>query len=1390
MDSGEYFIASRIGNVFVSAISYSRDPDMSLLSQVADMKDACDKERKAFLLKSEDIDYFQMGDTNPLIQSVIYLYKNAWFQRDISDEIYGTVYHNDNPRCISVNSKTNFIENNLCPENVTLTGLLCYANEGQILELKLEAISCIDTDPTNRMISIEYRLQANIVGCLNNRIVTCMAVYQNGKDVPGTMSSHVLTCKNNVTFDVILKAEDPYAFLMCTGMKYFETALSPNITVVEYLPNMEPTLRVHNSTVAGTSNNKIYLDQSDYSSPFDVILVSEGFPAPEIEYSFEKMFENPLQNQTTEELSDKQAFCFSSQQFPIAVNIVNRVKLTFDPLEPKHSGKYHVFIRPAFNGSSIPPPTFFELVHPFSIQCSPTCPDKVYLGPHFKVQCAVNHHLITRNDLFDTNDQMPLNITISRKVTFLTGKALSTLSDEINPLEFNTALGSRLAKQKLRDESFKVDSENRNLSFDFVIYSVQIWNSGRYAIQVVPADEIHCVYQSPYENCLHAPSSGDSLCDESTTANEIQVLVHPDDKGFAEIEADSCGPYTRALFFQNVTNQNGDQNDFAFYYNLCPRPSPEYEPEKVCSKNGGEFQLHETDFITTFMSSTSNIPDKYTLEYLWMALFHNVNVSLSQVKTTGNLSFPKVYTFYKGEPGMLQLSFLKMDYPETETNLVLCKYRRGKAWNMANDGGNCTYQVIDPHVGTRQQVRLSIHGQLPINAKCSSIPAGLFPATEFFGVSEDTGILYALPFPNNLAVGSFFCCQIYPSQMIGEENDSDCFHFNLTAQFKDINVQPVPKSNSLWCKDSENETFSSQPCYHTKVEVECCFVANPILHCNWSISLGRHSHIVNGEDGISWTLRSTENPRCMNPEYCSVLTFDPLLEEHQGLYHCSCFNGLETMEMPEQLLREPGKTYSQNIKIASRQSQPATTREKSVSLELVCAETRKFSAVVKVSGLPVTADVFCRSDEGVSYTKWPQNKVNVVRQVEKSDEVIHVDLTGVNRRYDCFIQYTNDLAENPLRVRLPLQHMYVTGEMNFRQDNSSENFRSEPVKVCCDVCAFHLDLPRYIRIKCFLVETSEEVPLQENMLFTFNIEGNNASKCVQLVDIQWKTFECSCTAAGNYEKSLVFYANGEVEEFRRTASPRTGITQKVPDSVIEKAATTSNPKSVEVETTTYWKTQSAILAEILTKAAPGKREGRDKTKPLTFTEMHDYMTSLEHVVSGMEILSDRDADIALSFMNEIKGANLTFDNNEDDTQKIREWDKKKAYHDTLEAFCSQIYNVTNKIMQRNKILRGSEEKLAEIVSKIQSTYLHVASQLDTDVTNNLTFEFAGGNSNVFLMKIPEEGENLKEALSLDVIDHNGVTQGVIQSKLPCCLPAAVALLIIQSKSLSHLRIHV
>ena len=243
---------------------------------------------------------------------------------------------------------------------------------------------------------------------------------------------------------------------------------------------------------AAKISNVYYLNERDYNKEYQIVMTTSGYPLGEFSESFEKKYNSKSPPSKDNVVTQRKFVCDGEKSHKIKIDSIGT--RTFDNLIPDDSGKYHFSVDTV--SSSFVSSVAVELVHPFKIQCDPSCgqESRTLIGRPYEIACSVNHHLLSKASEFAKENKAPLKIKI--------GKIDSTDDLGMNPCEYNLPVETTLTSKHGSPDILKFDEMNRKLDIKFRIKSFQPWHEGAYYISMWESNSYDCYYA---ENKTYCP---------------------------------------------------------------------------------------------------------------------------------------------------------------------------------------------------------------------------------------------------------------------------------------------------------------------------------------------------------------------------------------------------------------------------------------------------------------------------------------------------------------------------------------------------------------------------------------------------------------------------------------------------------------------------------------------------------------------------------------------------------------------------------------------------------------------------------------------------------------------------------------------------------------------
>ena len=1327
-----------------------------------------------------------MGDTNNFIQSVIHLQLKKRLHLDVSEHKFLTIYQAINLRCNWVNPETKLLETSVCTQDMTISGLICFSTEGEIRSLRLTYLGCDEIQPpslygSKSEVNLTFVLESEIVGCITERVVRCAGVNELGREINSTVAHYVINCYNSTQISVISHVDNPIIIYECTAPKMPNDESSSIIAfTVSEMPRIKQNVTADPNPLVDAGF--IRLNDALFGEPLEILLTTRGFPLNDTSLNFREIL-------AATEIKPKNANLSWTEEFlctddPIATPIMqHKVKMAIAEVHSSNTGRYdfHIDGNNSLNSVNYS----IEIIHPFKLECSHVCGEKFVLGQNLTITCVLEHHLITEHASFDDINLTPLLLKIDK----------IDLRNDFKFCEYSVPVRRYLTSNDFEQGRFEIDYKKRQITFDFQVFSIQSWNAGKFAITVKPSDPDHCIYQSESGPCSDVIGPIPSCSSTSKSGVLVFELEIQDEVDYPELSGNRCGDADNfPLYFHNWEIWEGSIDErYKYYYRFCRGVSNGILAEAVCSEDGGEYVFHTADMISKFSSGVKKFEGLHR-ENVFKALTCRSYraVDLSSDRNPYELQYQtnkeNVVENYQLSPDDIE----RIDLVG-ERESIICRYRRGKVWNMFSETAEqgCIYAEMNPEIGPIQNVGIRVTGNLTANVTCVAWPDGAAPVRNFSMVEQGVGFGYYLLYPEDVDTERFTCCQIYPTEMKGEVNGTGCYEFPITSRYYALEVNKYIEPRNLLCNSGGME-FSEQPCYNETVQLQCCMRANPVLDCDWLLRLGEVDVLLNGERNISWELKGMEDPQCHRPEHCSILTFDPLTPNHKGYYSCVCYNGMEGT-----VLETTRRIQSQFVEITEHQSQPVGKIENIMQYHTTCANPPEFYGTAEIPGLPVTADVKCRRNSDSPYFYLPDETVTVA-YAEDTGNMVTFDLYGSDRDRECQIEVRNSkaLTKLPYKIDAPLKRVVGFGSLNVYQYTSNPNYKSEPAKVCCDVCAFQIRNKKSIKIEC-RTETANELLDLANLTnnYNFNSERNLGRKCEQLLTVKRETVGCTCSLVTEpkHAKTLFFRANGDVDVQDMETTPSTststvpnqgGDSQQNPDRSVQSSTTVkeAQPSTPAPETTTTSTSSSKSTTE--PKKSPEqireefqryidsidnrKQVSKHGEQSLNYEDTAMYFNDLSYFVNEVQDgkLTTEQVDTGFGFVDKLKQYPLKIKLMNAIEEERFENEEDFAREKIVTAIKFALQHALSYIKLLVSANQNAPKKLPYMVTKLQKLqdlHFHFGSQLRSDMEVEVKTE----HSHVKVMKMPESAEELESSgdLVLRHVDEKGVTRGATQGNI-------------------------
>ena len=466
---------------FAFVLPFSIQTWRPVIQQSEDIRNGCRGTRGADVVTDDYLELFQGGGTNNFAQTVILNFAGKPVRQEAEISDVRILYIRDgNPTCLTVDDDGFLVSSN-CKLGEQVSGILCFMYEGEVNTIEVEHIGCSVPPGNDQLAYLKFSVFVDVVGCGHTRQITCESFDTLNRVIDSSVEVitfgcikdglHFKTYEPAVVFDAqILKVS-------CSSLRRINSdstiKTSHEIDIDMFQENVN--LIVENDMDVGFQNH-IYLKQEHYNTHYEMRFESIGYPIHVFRFSFTKLFDDISRSRfSTASMRTEREFVCGDLGDPKHLNVKAVGIKTFDNLQPRNSGYYRIQLNHDLDLNPVlvdrDRSTNCTLVHPFSIECTPTCNMSVPMSHTFKMHCVINHHVITKRSEFKF-DQVPVEIKFmkyehSPDVGF----------NQLSQCEFNTIVEYFLY-YKFEFDHMTWNTDMRYLAVDFQLYTVQLWNEG------------------------------------------------------------------------------------------------------------------------------------------------------------------------------------------------------------------------------------------------------------------------------------------------------------------------------------------------------------------------------------------------------------------------------------------------------------------------------------------------------------------------------------------------------------------------------------------------------------------------------------------------------------------------------------------------------------------------------------------------------------------------------------------------------------------------------------------------------------------------------------------------------------------------------------------------
>ena len=1109
---------------FAFILPFSIITSKPVFQQQQEVREGCRETRRADVVTDEYLEMFQAGGTNNFAQSVILNFAGAPRRQSATISDTRILYFLDgDPGCLFVDNDGRLV-NSQCNLGEQVSGIMCFMYEGEINSIEVEHTGCSIPANDDQTAYLEFSVTVDVVGCLLSRFVTCESYDTANQVIRDSIEEISFGCIKNGEHNkmyqpkVILEAQ--IVKVRCYALRRINSESTIKISDEIEIDRFQEDLRlIVTDELDVGDDNHIYMKQSDYGSSFAFAFETIGYPVHTFRFSFLELFGDPDASFFSPRgIQTSRHFVCGQFGSPRNVNVKAIGTKRFNYLEPRNTGLYTVQLNhdmesnPLLQGRDIY--ANCTLVHPYSIECAPTCNLSVPISHTFHMQCVISHHVFTQRNEFK-KDYVPVSMKFMKYE-----KSADIGSSMLSQCEYNTLVESSLYHDYSFD-SITWNTIERSIVIDFQIYTVQLWNSGRYYLEIIPGDN-YCIFQSK-DPTKCAEMNTNTECATHTTNNRLDFRVEvAEDPGWAHtFENGPCGPNTRAVYLDDPR-----ATQFGYYYKACYQTVDDFyssgiHPSDFCLADGGQLTdrrdvflsgAFDSQFLTGFHPGYDDSDIMKTIacnSYLMSPESEDRKFSHDFYFLMGDSDSKTDYSFYYFESKSGEISANGPE--EMEALAVLCRYRRGFAWLLRQKYTECEYEFLDIDVGLKQHVQPIAHGNVDLSILCVAHPDGSSANQTLEGVSPLDGFNYTVDFRKDFTIESFSCSQNLPEEL--HDVTSKQFDFTFTSLHMHLETEEKMTYNNLYCNLHNSAVY--QPCYNQNVSIGCCAKGNPIQNCTWVRRFTDFGEFPEGQDGIRIEWSRLEDPQCNNPGICSTIHFEPLQFEHNGIYSLICYNGLENIKG----IQSPLRSESEGLTVFGFQTLPVDKRDFTYQMRCDWMPPKLYGYLV-LFGPPIEVDITCDLGNG-------QEAVDSTLTYPSAGVVmVEINLIGVDRQTPCFYSSTNEYAtDRPLKFPLKISEIRTATDVSISSQGSYRN-----PELCCSMCAFDIDHPKQVKLFCKL-ENGFTVPFANNSVeFNFDPVTSVARKCGVIEARPKGTFECSCYPLfdQNMGKVMKFFANGDV----------------------------------------------------------------------------------------------------------------------------------------------------------------------------------------------------------------------------------------------------------------------
>ena len=1116
------------------------------------VKDACSSQKGgADVLSEYFATQFQAVDTNFFLQSMIY---GKWGKKigdDVSDKVY--VYLRDSVKemCTYIDKETGLMDVLECRDyNDNIAGIFCYFYDAEINKITVEPESCAVKDASGDKVAIvKYRVQPVIIGARESREVVCQA--WDNRDLVIRNKDRTFEMKKDevAIYEVEVDTNDVLAKIECVAGR------RKNDTVFVAIKGTFELQRSHDELkFISADQTPVYLEPTDYDTLYKIKVQSVGYLMDFFTYAFQP----PNGGWTAESTAVSTEYFYTCTGNHLKVRATGT--LEFLGLSPKSAGLYRFSMEAGGELKQVES----EFIHPFKIECTERCNTDILHGKDVEVTCDINHHLFTDSALFASESVLNISLKFWKAEYFMDIPGYNKL----NPCEYTNTVERSLLYDKRALRSLSFDEQNRKATVTFGILSTQPWNIGWYYLAVTPISVDHCYYfgRSFDGNCdidvinnPIVPATCESFDKETTTQQYLMFYVNNVfDVGIVtprpQKDINPRGLYLAYDAFMD--------NGFLYFYRLLP-PFGNKEPRDVCARDGGTFVRDTEDAITSRilrnLESERVELGNINLIKFWTALTCNFGMNPNSPDIEADPS--EVFFSMERASDRRLLTLAKFDqevgFSQVENADVeiarLCRYQRGKVWDIFADPGKCLYKPLDVNIGLKQTVGALIHGSPLFTLQCEALPRGSYENKTFESLTGSERVTYEVPFPEESDVKQFRCRQIANESITTESN---WFQLGFESTFLDMKVDDFIEPLDYWCRPTDSSL--TQPCFGEDVSLKSCVVGNPFKNCTWGrLYPADETPLVNGERGVTWEVIPDEYPQCNSTRRCYYLRFqnlNPFL--HSGLYFLKCYSGIEGSHAETQL-----RTHTRYFDLEAHPSAPIG--DNPFTYNVTCSPG-KLEGQVVIYGQEVNVKVTCSGSRNGDIDA-------IVTEHSAGTFVINFIIPWPETTTECQVDAYNDVTDlTSLLISDRLDNNKIWESVYIEETSRSDS----QVSFCCRSCGVNIG-SNHLRFLCMLSQDNSVVVGFRDTELKYDTETYIAERCAT-VKLPIGMFVCTCALFRENVATTTFYRDGTTRSTFATASSIQVEGQ--PELVND---TTSNPNEKK-ETTTETPTTSTLAVNEVT----------------------------------------------------------------------------------------------------------------------------------------------------------------------------------------------------------------